>query len=181
MRKEQNILRLYCFIDIIISINKHGGILLLFSVKKIRLLALFLIIIFTCGCSSHQMQVVNSTYSPLTESPLTDSPLTESPSAITPTPTMAALNKLISFSLRPEENPLLSSPLIWSVEDNIVFLSVNYSISDDILENAIPFIETSNNSYTIEKMDLTKEQTLTISDEKGWTRKLITQSLICQM
>lgn len=170
MRKEQNILRLYCFIDIIISINKHGGILLLFSVKKIRLLALFLIIIFTCGCSSHQMQVVNSTYSPLTESPLTDSPLTESSSAITPTPTMAALNKLISFSLRPEENPLLSSPLIWSVEDNIVFLSVNYSISDDILENAIPFIETSNNSYTIEKMDLTKEQTLTISDEKGLAR-----------
>ena len=67
---------------------------MLFSVKKIRLLALFLIIIFTCGCSSHQMQVVNSTYPPLTESPLT-----ESPSAITPTPTMAALNKLISFSL----------------------------------------------------------------------------------
>lgn len=136
----------------------------------IKTITIILILFTACGCVSRQPQAV------IFVTP-TSTPISTPTSIPTPAPTPAptpeppvCTNEILSFSLRSDENPSLATTLSWSINGENIYLAVSYEISDDILENAVPYIETSHGAEILDKMDLTKSQSLTISDEKGLKR-----------
>lgn len=88
--------------------------------------------------------------------------------------------EILSFSLMPEDNSSLESPLVWQVEGNTVYLTVSYLTPESTLRNATVRMEMSDGTTLLEELNLTAdEQSYRVTDGSGRSRvyKLITQRI----
>lgn len=82
----------------------------------------------------------------------------------------AGTNTLLSVSLEPEDNPSLTSPLVWLLDGNTANLSISYLIDDSILKNAQVRILTSDGNTVTQPLDLTSNPCIPVTDTDGNTR-----------
>ena len=129
---------------------------------------IILIIVNACGCGATQPQVFNTALPTRSEAAHSSfSAKSPAPATAPPSSSPVCEKKVLSFSLRPEDNKGIESPLCWSVDGDTIYLAVTYAVPDSVLECAVPFIETSHGSELLAPMDLTSSQVLTVFDSNG--------------
>ncbi len=136
-----------------------------------------------CGCNDNSANINNTIAAGSShKSPISsDSP---SPSSqATPKESSNQKNKLLSFSLRPEENPSLKNTLSWTVNEAGAHNEINYLISDEILKNAVAYIETENGSELTKPIDLRENYVLSIKNIDGTLSEyeITTNRLTCNL
>ena len=76
-------------------------------------------------------------------------------------------NKLISFSLRTEDNPHLNESLTWEIKENTASININYLLADEDLENVTPYIETTEGNMLLESVNIWEDYTLNLENKDG--------------
>ena len=76
-------------------------------------------------------------------------------------------NKLISFSLRTEDNPHLSESLTWEIKGNTASIDISYLLEDEDLENVTPYIETTEGNMLLESVNIWEDYTLNLENKDG--------------
>lgn len=145
----------------------------MFNIKYFKSFLVFLIVLMSCvfilnGCGSSVKDNVSNDNG-IVSSTSPDQKETDKPTATSaPTEKPAKeYNKLISFSLRTDDNPHLSENLTWQLDGNTASIEIDYLLSDEDLENVIPYIETTEGNKLLDSVNMWEDYKLDLENKDG--------------